>query len=502
MAQIFISYSTDDDAPPPDKADGKGFVTFLENAIRYEFKDLGPDRPTTWRDTKRIESGDQFLPEIEEALKSASILLVVLSPNWLASKYCRAELESFAKYHGPDGLRERVVVVGKRHVDPGVRPAALQGQVGFKFYMRNEDSKDIGGDVEYFDRGAARDERYWERLKALAAYLVKRQPRPAAVPLYAPTGRTIFVAKPATDMRAGYDRIVSELVGKGHTVVPDPQEEVPLEAAVDVIDAALSKAEIAVHLLGEKAGEAPEDQPPMVKLQLERAAEKASRDAEEKFHRLIWAPSVWIVSSIGKQPAAELARRPLEVLAKFDRQLASDKIEGDGLSRFVDFLNQHLSVIAPPRPVTSCSPAAGDMRLFLYHSREDSGYALSLAQALQQRKLEPLLPALDGPEADIRSFNTRQLIECDGVIVCWAAASEVWVRAYANGLRNWSELGRSQQFRYRAVVAAPPPGERKRASKLLFSRNEIDLVVDLSDKDIPTADLLDMLVPVASASAP
>jgi hypothetical protein len=52
------------------------------------------------------------------------------------------------------------------------------------------------------------------------------------------------------------------------------------------------------------------------------------------------------------------------------------------------------------------------------------------------------------------------------------------------------------------VVAAPPPGERKKASKLLFPRSEIDLVVDLSDKDIPTADLLDILVPAAHADSP
>ncbi len=501
MTDIFISYSRDDDLPPPDQPDRKGFVTFLDDAVRFEFKDLGPERPKVWRDTRRIADGDQFTPEIEEALKNASLLLVVLSPNWMASHWCRRELDTFARYHGPGGLRERVVVVGKRHVDPDKRPSLLQGQNGFRFYVRNEDPQEIVGDLEFFDRGEPRDARYWEKLKALAAYLVRRQPRPSPTPVYAPTGRTIFVAKPASDMRMGYDRVVSELVGKGHTVVPDPTEDIALNSAVGIIDAALLAAEISVHLLGEKAGDAPEDQPPMVKLQLARAAAKAFKDVEGKFHRVVWAPSLW-TSSIG-QPPTETTRRPLEVLAKFDQQLATDKIEGDSLSKFVDFLNQHLSVIAPPRSITLSLPdSGGDVRLFLYHSQEDSKYALTLAQALQQRKLEALLPAFEGPEADIKSFNSKQLAECDGVIVCWASASEVWVRAQASGLRNWLALGRSQQFCYRAVVAAPPPGERKKASKLLFPRSEIDLVVDLSDNDIPTAELLDILVPAARANAP
>jgi hypothetical protein len=503
VPDIFISYASDDDLPPPGKPDGKGFVTFLDDAVRYEFKALGPERPKIWRDTKRVANGDQFTPEIEAALKDASFLLVVLSPNWMASHWCRGELDSFAKYHGPDGLRERIVVVGKRHLDPDKRPSLLQGQVGFRFYVRNEDPEEIVGDLEFFDRGEPQDARYWERLKALAAYLVKRQPRPSPTPVYAPTGRTIYVAKPASDMRMGYDRVVSELVGKGHTVVPDPTEDIPLDSAISLIDAALSDAEIAVHLLGEKAGDAPEDQLPMVKLQLARAAAKASKDVQGRFHRVVWAPGLWTVPSNSDQPPSEATRRPLEVLEKFDRQLATDKIEGDSLSKFVDFLNQHLSVITPPRPIRLSLPeVGGDMRLFLYHSQEDSKYALTLAQALQQRKLEALLPAFEGPEADIKSFNNKQLAECDGVIVCWASASEVWVRAQASGLRNWGALGRSQQFRYRAVVAAPPPGERKKASKLLFPRSEIDLVVDLSDNDMPTADLLDLLVPAVHANAP
>jgi TIR domain len=168
---IFISYARDDDLSPGDKPDGKGFVAFLDDALRYEFGVLGPERPKIWLDTKRIAGGDQFASEIEEALKNASLLLVILSPNWIANDWCRRELDTFAKYHGPYRLRERIVIVGKRHVDSDKRPTLLQGQKGFAFYHRNEDPEEIAGDYEFFDRGEPRDARYWERLKALAAYL-------------------------------------------------------------------------------------------------------------------------------------------------------------------------------------------------------------------------------------------------------------------------------------------------------------------------------------------
>lgn len=503
MADIFISYARDDDVPPPDRPDRKGFVSFLDESVRYEFRDLGPERPNIWRDTKRISDGAQFTPEIEEALQQASFLVVVLSPNWMASTWCNRELETFAKYHGSAGLRERIIVVSKRYIDPNKRPSLLQGQTGFAFYARNEDPEDIAGDIDFFDRGEPKDNRYWDRLKALVAYLLKRRTLPPQQPLYPPTGRTIYVAKPASDMRAGYDRIVSELVGKGHTVVPDPATDIPLNSAVAVVDAALSDAEIAVHLVGERAGDTPEDQLPMVSLQLARSAAKQAKDGA-KFHRLIWAPALWTVPPDANSPAREITRHPVDVLAKFDRQLPTDKIEGDSLSKFVDFLNQHLVAIAPAKPLPTelSNLVGGDARLYLYHSPEDSEYALNLAQALQQRKLEALLPAFEGVESEVKSFNGKQLAECDAVILCWASASEVWVRAQASGLRNWHDLGRKEQFYYRAVVAAPPPGSRKKAGKLLFPSSDIDLIVDLSDKDTLTADLLDRLVPPPRASAP
>jgi hypothetical protein len=241
----------------------------------------------------------------------------------------------------------------------------------------------------------------------------------------------------------------------------------------------------------------------MVKLQLARAAAREGKDDGKKFHRLIWAPSRWTALADASQPAREITRHPIEVLTRFDSQLPTDKVEGDSLSKFVDFLNQHLVAIAPPRtPATLPPDMTGDMRLYLYHSAEDTEYALNLARALQGSKLETLFPAFEGPEADTRSFNSKQLAACDAVILCWASASEVWVRAQASGLRNWHELGRSQQFFYRAVIAAPPPGARKKVGKALFPPSEIDHVVDLSDKEILTADLLGLLVPAAATTAP
>jgi hypothetical protein len=186
-------------------------------------------------------------------------------------------------------------------------------------------------------------------------------------------------------------------------------------------------------------------------------------------------------------------RDPLDVVARFDSQLPTDKIEGDSLSKFVDFLIQHLLRTA----TASEKPQAieSDARVYLYHAQDDMDYAIALADALQERRIETILPAFEGPQVEINSFHRKNLVECDAVALCWAHASEVWVRAQSADLRDWRGLGRKNPFMYRGVIAGPPPGNRKKNSKQLFSRSEIDIIVDLEDKDRPVPELLDPLVP-------
>src|SRR5438445_11187569 len=88
VTQIFISYARDDDAAPPDlsREEAKGFVTSLHEQLLYEFQELGQPRPKIWRDTRGINPGDQFEPLIDEAIAASSLLVVVLSRNWLTRR--------------------------------------------------------------------------------------------------------------------------------------------------------------------------------------------------------------------------------------------------------------------------------------------------------------------------------------------------------------------------------------------------------------------------------
>lgn len=512
-----MSYARLDNELPPGMQSGQGFVTHLYNELRHELRALGEPWPELWRDVRHIEPGDQFDGEIKKAIDSSAVLLVVLSRNWLHRPYCMRELEAFAerwKAEGPERIRKRIIVVSKHAVKPEDRPALLQGQQGFEFFTLDSD-EDAGEEREFFYRGKVRDEaRYESQVIKLAKYLwqwdrsmpaptpaVRTAPVQGMAPVQGtapvqeketrPTGRTIYLAKPATDTREAYHRLVQELQRRGYGIVPPVDQAVPPDsAALGFVDSAMAEAEASIHLLGASQGFTPEGLDPIVRLQLARAGARVpAGGGERSFRRLVWAPRVWQTDA---EADAAPPRDPLAVLAGFHRHLPTDTVEGDNLSRFVDVLIQHLDHTAPLVEMPDAGTA--DSRIYLCHRMEDSRYVLDLAKALKQRQVKPVVAALEGDPAEVSADHRRNLLECDAVVLCWASASEVWAKAAARELKNWRDLGRAEQFSCRGLVAGPPPGQRKDLFVALADVDEIDVVLDLTDLEHPSADKLDDLI--------
>ena len=82
---IFVSYAHDDDLQLSASKDKKGFVTFFCEMLRAKLRDLGATRARIWLDRQRISDGDQFEGMIDDGLRKAHLLVVVMSNNWLES---------------------------------------------------------------------------------------------------------------------------------------------------------------------------------------------------------------------------------------------------------------------------------------------------------------------------------------------------------------------------------------------------------------------------------
>jgi hypothetical protein len=494
--QVFMSYAWKDNTLPPDDPSAeKGFATLLWEQINYDFGESDA-KPVLWQDLNKIDAADQFNPIIEREIARSSLFLVVLSNHWLASEYCQKELKLFRERwrHEDDyAFGHRIILAHKTFVPEDKHPKIFPKQRGFRFFSMSAD----GTESPFHRRGKA-NLQFFSMAGELGQVLIKharhKEPavtvEPAAPPT--PSGSKIYLAKPAPDMRTDYLRLHKELSDQGYNVVPPASAEIPVDtsAATKFIDDALANAKASVHVLGKSAGHAPADLEPIVRLQLAKAAENASTpDTAGKtpldFRRIIWAPRIF---EDARGEAFE--RDPIDTLKSFGQQLSGDRIEGDSISRFVEFLLSHLGSLDEP---LSSRPLSADGQIYLCHDEADTGYAIEVAELLQQHNISYMMPAyFNTSEPERRQFHKERLSECAAVVMCWANASEMWARAQSKELRDWQTLGRKEQFACRGLIAGPPPDARKddRLLRHLFPPKEIDVLFNWTNAEKPALDEL------------
>jgi|GEM_PF-808196 len=463
--KIFTSYSPRDDEPGG--AHNRGFVTRVHEHLRYV--------------CRRRHS---LLPSFATAIDEADVLLVVLSADWLANEGCLRDAERFAdRFAAGAGRCDRIAVAATCYVPPEDRPSSLTGTNEYEFFQR-ETGMAAAAHPDFV--------RIVEMLAGgIAAALQSNSLHDDGVsrPKGAGFGHTIYLAKPAADMRSAYFRLYDELTLRGHTVFPERNVEIPNDgaAAVRCIDEALGRANVSLHLLGENAGFSPEDCEPVVRLQLARARES------QRHRRIVWAPRLFVERD--GSAARAVRRDPLAVLERFDRQVPSDTVDGSELPRFVDFVIDAVDAL-DAAPVSATSPAEfeTESRVYIFHKEDDAEYALQIALALEQCEVEPVFPVFEGDPVEVHGWERKQLRDCDAVLVCWANAPEVWVAAQSEQLRSWRGLGRVRPFYCRTLVTGPPPGRRKSFRVAVPPRKQFDVVLDLTQFDSPPPRALDPLI--------
>ncbi len=505
---IFISYARDDDGASA-ALGAKGLVASLHDRLLKSFKDMGSPQPTIFQDIKQIKSNEQFEERLTRALESARWIVVVLSRNWVKRPWCLRELAEFAAHWQRKGesdtaVKERIFVVHKHAIASSERPVWLQGQTGYALLEVDDEN---GEEIEYFntDLGRPDSEKWFTATRELAKDLRRRAetegmlpaagaltpslpPDPEEMPLEEDTlDLTVYIAPIARDMESSYAKLVAELKRRGARVVPEPGTAIPTEGipARDMIDAALKVADVSIHLLGEKLGFRPDDAPPIVQFQLERAAARVDAPdppGRPRFHRIIWAPRI-VPGAADDASARDLfdvvARHSgLETQDDAKRALKpADKLDGDTPTKFIQFVLLHLAEVARPASAVRSVVRAG-AQVYVQHDEHDAMVAEQVAEGLQRLGFAPMLPLIDGDVAGRQQVHRDSLKHVDAVVFCWALAAPVWVRAAARELRSWPDLGRRGAFAARIVISLPPPMADKIRLRKFPPRTDIDDVLD------------------------
>lgn len=466
--EAFISYAHLDNV---ELIEGhKGWVANLHRALAVRVAQLLGKPPNIWRDPK-LSGNDVFADTLLERLKHVAVLVTVISPRYLKSEWTLRELSEFwraAESQGgvSIGSKARVFKVLKTPVPLDRTPPELRGLIGYDFFRIDPDTGKVRELDEVFGPEAQRD--FWIKLDDLAhdiveiLELLEGGTPPADVTAAAAANAavvrepgvalrlatSVYLAETTSDLREQRDALKRDLQQQGYTVLPDRAMPYVADEARASIRADLARCRLSIHPIGRTYSLVPEGATEsLIELQHELATERAMQGG---FSRLLWIPD-------GLQIDDERQRQVIQRL-KQDPRIRDN---ADLLETFFEDLRttmkQWLEKSQPPAEAPAPTVVAGTApRLYLVADARDAAAIGAWIDPLFEQGMEVIQPIFEGDEAEIREYHEENLASCDGVLIFYGAANELWLRRKLREVQKAVGYGRSKPAPPIAVALIGP----------------------------------------------
>lgn len=408
---LFVSYAHVDDALLPGANEGwvSVLVGFLETRLSQR---LGrSDAYSLWMDHE-VLGVHPLTPQILDKVQRTALLIVVLSPGYLASAWCQRELSTFL---GVVDERKsgRVLVVEREPVDERELPQELKDLKGFRFWVKDRTHK--APRILGSPRPDPSDQEYYALVDDLSQEIAAelRQLR-ATSPQASDQGGvhghsqaylrpTVFLAQVTDDLETERNNVRRYLDQAGVGVVPEAWYSQEPNAFRQAAERDLARSGLFVQLLSDTAGKKPIDVPrgyPQFQLDMAIAAGK---------------------------PVLQWRRPSLDVAAIEDKDHRSmverATVHAEGLEDF----KQEIQRRFVERPVV---PAQSKPSAFVFVDMESADRALAekVCQSLESYDAEYALPIQSDDPAENRRDLEENLSECDALIVIYGSTTVTWVR--------------------------------------------------------------------------
>jgi hypothetical protein len=467
----FISYAHMDDL---ELIEGrKGWVANLHRALAVRVGQLLGEPLQIWRDPK-LQGNDLFAESLVEHLRTAAVLISVVSPRYVRSEWTKRELTEFwnaAEQQG--GIRfhdkARIFKVLKTPVPLEMHPPKLQSLLGYEFFKVDPETGRVRELDEAFGPEAQRD--FWFRLDDLAqdmCCLLEDMRTASGAPAQPETGLQgvcVFLAETSSDLREQRDSVRRDLQQQGCTVLPAqalPQVETDLITAVRDD---LTRCRMSIHLVGKNYGLVPEGgTASMVEIQYHLASERAG---EADYCRLVWIPpDLQVVHVKQREVIEQLRTDPLS-------RGRSDLLE-TSLEELKTIYHDRLKRPDEPAPqnITHAAEHEIHAQLYLIYDQRDAVEAAPWLDFLFHEGFEVMRPVFEGDEAELREHHEENLRLCDGALILHGRANECWLRRKIRELQKSPGLGRNKPKPEIAIALVPP----KTAEKESFQTREASVI--------------------------
>jgi TIR domain len=392
---------------------------------------------------EQIEVGTDVPPQLLDAAGSTRILLLLLSPRYLASPWCQSELRSFLERR--QTTNRNIFVIEVERVDRERWPRALRGMETVAMWEEDAKSRQplrhdpkLGSDAQAsFYRGAYE----------IAHMVAERLDVAADVPPPAPKG-AVWLSEATDDLVRYRENLAGRIRQAGWEVLPRSSHYSRHDAGVyaNELQADLAEAKLYVQILGPWGGSSPTwSLLPYPVLQA-----NAARDAAAK-HKVRW-----------------LRWRTKEAAATTDSDDYRTLVHEGGVQEstpgeFDTEVDRVLKLLSEPPPPPSVCPAIvtanADTPVIVYvHSDEvDRALAGDIQSSLLTLRVDSIAtppPAEQVPSA-MRKGQWQPLEFCDGVILVYGRTTATWVSSQFGHLRKaFSKVRRDGTI---GVLSGPPP---------------------------------------------
>jgi hypothetical protein len=415
---VFISYCHLDDQA----VTGAGWVAGFHQRLQIELDEELGEKAVVWRDA-RVAANDDFGADIEKQLRSAAVLLAIISPGYLNSRWCDWELKGFT-----DGTRRagelwvgsksRAFKVVKRAVGQDAHREVVLGEtLGVEFFAADAASGrsyELELDSELFRRRLA--DLAQDICKMLR--LLRRE-------------RTVFLGAAPAELSAQRTKINDELTARQYRVLSASVDET---STPEIIRQAIQESSLSIHFIDQQA----EGKPTAERDIASRAGGRqvvVVRDRKQR-GRANW------------DLAADAAGPDVEVLVDPPTSALKDTV---------------LRTLEKPQDTSSQRL----VRVYLICELQDhpllaANRARSLRNYLVQLGFEVKVPLAEGGgNAEFSRDNRKKLRTCDGVLLYWGGSRQGWFEERLIELTQALGWRRGKSFAASAAYVADPPNPVK-----------------------------------------
>jgi hypothetical protein len=430
---VFVSYAHIDNEPLMGAAEGwvTTLMQNLETVVRQKLGDR-ERRLDVWMDHE-LAGNRPFDDDVRGALERTATLLVIMSPGYLASDWCRKERETFRGLVSSRARAgSRVFVVHRDRVELSRLPAEFEKLLGTRFWIEDGEKRTprtLGEPVP-----TPAEPEYYRRVNQLALEIaeeIQRLAEGAHSQPARPGGPTVFLAETTDDLEPRREEVRRYLAQLGFEVLPAaeyPRADAGAYAAAANAD--LARSRLFVQLLSGVVGRKPAAAP---------------KGFPARQHELACA---------AKLPILQWRARELDVETVEDADqralLLGQTVRACGIEEFKQAVSDEAQR-KPPAP----KPARRDLLLFLDCEDADRQLAERIGDYLLAHGIGYAEALRQGSPEEIRSDLERSLEECDGLMLVYGAASASWVRSRLRQCRKIVSQ-RSEAPVALAVVEGPP----------------------------------------------